>query len=1670
MRNYLIYLVLILPILLSANAINLVSESQDALQIKFELPDYKIEEVNVNGTVWHKIVSDDGLVHSQEMYPELRVFSTAIAVPFNGDYSLSIESSESSTMQGIKIIPSSKLSLVGDEPMYSTQADFKAYGSRELYPLRIAEKGEEAFVGNRKFIPLMIYPFQYRAQSQELVIHKSITISVSISGNKATAKNWQLSPNPLDAGSAEFFLNDSSSKSWRKERSRDASYTAPKNGTNGVSEIQIIVDSEGIYKVSYQYLMDMITLMADSLQVDMDWTPASVDPRYLELSDEYGQVPINFVGENDGNFDENDYFEFFGDKHKGDTSHMDDYTAENVYTLTLKDGFGARMVVENGGLIVSEVPSNRIPDAYEETVHFEQQLVSDKLGRGWTASNPNYYREDVWFWKKINAPNLEIIPVELQYPKDTTIRTASSKVSMMGLTYAESLGSGEFDHEASVRLNQAMVASHSWVGQTEKLFVNQAPISNTFLRHGTNNFYISLSGNTVMGDREQVMLDYAEITYWREYKTDLDYMKFTKPSNLSNGLFQFELQGFSNPDVSVYKIGSSVFNNLQIEPFNIEGFAPWTVTLQDTVSSNAVRYFAVSEQNKKVPKLARLNIPSDLKNPSNYAQMVVISTHDLAAAEGTLQLKSIWEAKDYSVKIVDVQDVYDEFNSGIVSAEAIKAFLSYAYNNWSEPQISHVLLLGEGVDDSRDSSPSRIYNLIPVKKTWTYKHGATASDNWYACIVGNDTVPDISISRIGAWQAEQMLDFAAKSYSYHNNPQTNKLWNSHLTLTSGGKITDTDDIFAQQSERIRRKSIPPEYRVTRVYTSTQTVSPDYYGGTFALKDAINSGTQFVQFMGHGGGRIWADYNLFNFNDIATLNNQTYPVVLSLACYASAFDTNGASSISEALVMQAGKGAIGAAGFSGLGYLDHDEGWGLAYAEALFGRDFANIGEATIYALARFYTTTSSTAARFALTNAFSYLGDPLIKLRKPITGIPVHADNHVLSPNETLTVHADFPVQASAARLYIMKENEKAVNVPYDLPILPGGSYTATYTNPDTTATNYNRKIYVAGYSATDEYIGTSTFSVGRPGVVHHSIFPAEPAWRDSVSFKAKVFSPSPVLDLVCKVRTDSTSTNVVWLSLPMQRSVADTTIYETTAKVPNQRTGREVFYKYVLNSADGSGESYLQSYVVQGPDLFLKDIKLEQEGQSMVLKVLGTNVGNASSIATDLRLYAGLSLSTLSLYSTQTYAGLDVNQERWDTIDLSTVPNENLYLELRVNSSNSFPEWHLFFNTNNTINIQIPFNYQLVNSSGASLHSVDNNLTVGVPADMVPSGNPILFAVNGLPALNPLNQPDVKPIVLNAVDGLTGNISSIPYEIKVLGSGVTDTLGVFSNGKKLSLAFNYSSTDPDAIQYEGSNTFKIYRYNAEFQKWILIGGYTNTVANTVTFEVNRTGIYSLFRNTDTIEPTIDVNVQGQEFTVGGYIAGNGVISLLLSDANGINVIDDAIKLYLNSVLVAPEDYVISVNLENINRIPIKYQLALGRGNHELKVICRDLNGQPQNREIMFVVNDAFDVENLANYPNPVKGEVNDPKNAGRTRFTYVLTDGADEVSIKVYTISGRLIKTFNNLPVGVGYHEYPRTLYGWDCKDDLGYGLANGVYFYRIIARKGNKTIEKTQKMAILK
>ncbi len=1678
MRFYLILALLLLPLIYLGAQVSVVSQSPDELVLEFTLPEYKIGRQSLNGVTWDRIESDAGNVHAQEGFPELRAFAEAIAIPIDGDISLQVLNVKSSTLKNINLKPVARMKVVSEEVEYEFIQDAKAYRSAQLYPASLAITGESAFVGDRRFIPLQIFPFQYRAATKELVVNTSFTIRVLISGSKSSTPNWQMSENPIDKAGDAFFLNNASSQSWRLPKKRDNSYESPKNGTSLVNEVQFVANQEGIYKITYEQLNDFILMMADSLEVEMAWLPETVDPRLLELSDEYGSIPIHFEGESDGSFDPGDFFEFFGDRHYGDDGYQDDYTDENVYSLYYKGTLGARMAVENGGLIVSNAAQYIVPDAYEHTVHIEQQLLSDKLGNSWSTANPNFYREDIWFWRKINAPDLDIIPFELQYPKDSTVRTAQVKVSLYGLTYAAGVQPGQYDHNATVRINEAMINTHNWVGQREQIFENAGPVANSYFRHGTNHMYISLAGNTVSGDREQVLFDYLELKYWREYMTSEDKIKFTKPSNRPAGLYQFEVGGFSTDQVSVYKIGSSIFNNCQIEPFSVDGFAPWTVSVQDSVSSTEVEYYAVAEEQKLFPVEMRLNLPSAWRDPANAANVIVVGRRDFIFSEGGDLLTSVWEADGHTVARVDYQDIFDEFNHGIRSAESLKELFSYAYNNWGSPQLNHVVLLGEGVDDERDNSPARIYTLVPVKKTWTSEHGATASDGWYATIIGTDVVPDIAVARINAWKPQHVLDYAQKAYNYRNNLLTNRLWNSHLTITSGGKITDADDLFAQQSETIRRRNMPQDYRATRVYTSTQTVSNEYFGGTFNLKDAINSGTQYLHFIGHGGGRIWADYNLFNFNDVATLNNQTYPIVVSLACYASSFDTNGIASIGEALVMQPNKGAIVTLGFSGLGYMYQDLDWGLAFTEGLFKHDFNSLGEAYQYALTRFYATTTLPAARYALTNAAALLGDPLIKTLKPIGNIPVQADNYVQMPGDTLHVSGQFPPDVNAARLYILNGNEVSVNIPYDLPVI-NGTYSASYVIPADIDPPYGREIYVAGYSPTNEYVGRSGFGVGRAALLHHSTLPANPVWSDSVRFVARVFSNEDIISLVCRARIDSMGTYSNWVTLPMQPYPEISDSYITTGKLGYQTTGKEFYFKYIITTTSGTYESFASSYVTRGPDLSTTDIKLECTDEEQFIKVLVTNGGNATSITTDLRLYVTPISGTQTLFTTQDLAPLSVNQERWESISLEGLPQGNLIFQARVNSSWVFPEWHGpdnpqtntdNFDINNTITLATDFNYYTANSSGAVFNSLDGNVSCEIPENLVPTGQNAVFYINSVGLREAQNQPDISPIKLLSFDTVPTSLPSNAYEIRTMDPALVDSTDTFINNKLMKLSFFYSVNDDETQSLESENSYKIYRWEALGSKWILQGGNVSSGENKVVFEVRRQGIYTIYRNQDRVRPSIDVNVQDQEFTVGGYISGTGTFSLVLSDANGIDLFDNTIRLYLNGSLVPDTDYVITINTDNVNRIPIKYQLNLSLGTYSLVIDCKDVNGNYNTREIQFVVNETFDVKNVGNYPNPIMGRAIDPKNDGRTRFTYVLTDDADEVTIKIYTVSGRLVKTFANLPTGVGYHEYPRTVYGWDCKDDQDYFLANGTYFYRLTAKKGNKKIEKTIKMAILK
>jgi len=615
-------------------------------------------------------------------------------------------------------------------------------------------------------------------------------------------------------------------------------------------------------------------------------------------------VPLHFVGENDSTFDADDYFEFWGTPHFGDEQYIDDYTSENVYTLRLADNFGSRIAVENGGLINLAPDDFTVPQSFQQTIHFEQQNITAVLSVQWDYTDHDYFREDIWFWDKLNAPTLERYPFEIQYPHQSAIRNLNAKICLFGTSYLEDdLSTEEINeyedidnHRAQVHINSSLINQMDWWGQNEQIFENTNTIQNLHLNHGLNDLYIGVPGIPGINTEQQVF-DYFDLTYWREYKTDEDFIRFCKPQNKPLDLYQFEIDGFSDDDISIYKLGCSVFENLQIESFFEDGGAPFKVSFQDSIFSQNTEYYAVTNTQKKSPKFIRVNTPSNLKSPSNSAEYVVIAIQDFTKNEHLLNFKNFWESQGVSTKIVALQDIFDEFNHGIRSAQAIRDFLQYAYNNWNYPQLSYVLLLGDGITDERDNSSNRPYNLIPFKNIWESGCGVVPSDNWFGCIVGDDYVPDISISRINIWDESQVEGIVNKTIHHVNNPNYDDFWHSKVIMAAGGKPSE-GTFFANQSERVINEMIPPEFHVKRIYCNTNGLPSGYAGTTNSLINSVNNGASYIQFLGHGGGYVWADYNLLSFNDIVTLNNANYPFVASLSCYGSSFNQPQSTSIGE----------------------------------------------------------------------------------------------------------------------------------------------------------------------------------------------------------------------------------------------------------------------------------------------------------------------------------------------------------------------------------------------------------------------------------------------------------------------------------------------------------------------------------------------------------------------------------------------------------------------------------------------------------------------------------------------------------------------------------------------------------------------------------------------------
>ncbi|TSJ40140.1 type IX secretion system sortase PorU [Fluviicola chungangensis] len=220
----------------------------------------------------------------------------------------------------------------------------------------------------------------------------------------------------------------------------------------------------------------------------------------------------------------------------------------------------------------------------------------------------------------------------------------------------------------------------------------------------------------------------------------------------------------------------------------------------------------------------------------------------------------------------------------------------------------------------------------------------------------------------------------------------------------------------------------------------------------------------------------------------------------------------------------------------------------------------------------------------------------------------------------------------------------------------------------------------------------------------------------------------------------------------------------------------------------------------------------------------------------------------------------------------------------------------------------------------------------------------------------------------------------------------------------------------------------------------------------------------------DNVGPELKIYLNDDSFVNGSISSSNPLLVVEAYDEYGINTVGNGIGHDITAVLdgntgspIVLNEYYKS-NLDSYQNGKLQYTLRnLAVGQHTLDVKMWDVNNNSSTVRLDFTVTEDQDVQldHVLNYPNPF---------TTHTMFMYEHNQSCAslETQINIYTVSGRLVKTINQLVPTNGFRVEGIS---WDGKDDFGDQLAKGVYVYQLkVTMPDGKKAQKMEKLVLLR
>ncbi|MDZ7372280.1 MAG: C25 family cysteine peptidase, partial [candidate division KSB1 bacterium] len=608
-----------------------------------------------------------------------------------------------------------------------------------------------------------VYPYFFDEAAGELVFRREVVFDVT--AEEAALERLV----PISLQEAELLDRIGAVGSRFKAQAVSAK-ALQKSRQENVERWKIIVNDEGLYRITGRDLQAAgVNLLA-------------IDFKNLRLTCYGKDVSIYPSGWRDGQFEPDDYFEFWGEPNRktyqqeAPDLYRDPFTDERVYWLSWEKR-GLWMAEETGQITNLQPGSYSRPYSFLETIHVEKDAYYERL----STLEEDRLRDHWFFDSGISSGKKIEYPFTLVHPDLQSPLGVRARVMLRGRTT-----SMDIQHNISVFLNDSFLFSSTWKGQETADLISQpgSYVSASSLQNGVNR--LSIVNNVEPQNYDFVMLNWFEITYPRLYRAYKNFIKFSIPPASPGGKFLFRVDGFTESGIEVYKLHQSKINGGVIEEVtDFSGYTSLQISFQNDVFSPDVEFVAVTESAKRKPLKIVKDQPTALKSENLAADYLIISHRRFMQSQALKDLIALRQSQGLMVLAVDAEDIYDEFNYGHVSSFAIKDFIKHAYLNWQSPKLEYVLLIGDGSYVRRTAEGDTL-DLVPVHMRQTMSFGAAASDYWYTLLTGDDEIPEIAVGRLPVRTTEELERFIGKIIRYETNPPVGDWANRFLIIGGNG--------------------------------------------------------------------------------------------------------------------------------------------------------------------------------------------------------------------------------------------------------------------------------------------------------------------------------------------------------------------------------------------------------------------------------------------------------------------------------------------------------------------------------------------------------------------------------------------------------------------------------------------------------------------------------------------------------------------------------------------------------------------------------------------------------------------------------------------------------------------------------------------------------------------